>query len=224
MRKTGGAIAIALEPSQHRTSRPMENPGSIAERSIHAVPDLTPAERELQLIDRAKQDPRAFAPLYSTYADMVWRFAMSRLGDPERASDVTSQTFVKAIQSLSKFQPKLQGEGTSFPAWLMIITRNTIIDDQRRHRPTADIENSTHAPKLAAASTPESIAVRRDEQRRVRQAISKLSPKQQRMVELRIAGYSGKEIAELMGMTLNGVRTAHSRAYSKLRDLLADDN
>lgn len=214
MRKRGRAISIALEPNtipvpQHRAPRPT---------SI-----MTPAERELQLIDRAKEDPRAFAPLYDTYADMIWRFAMSRLRDPERAQDATSQTFVKAIQSLPRFKPKLSGEGTSFPAWLMMIARNTIIDEQRKHRPTADIENPTIEPQLRANSTPESIAIQREQQQRVRQAISQLNPRQQRMVELRIAGYSGQEIADIMGISLNGVRTAHSRAYKKLRELLADD-
>lgn len=215
MRKRGGAMSIALEPNTVSVSI-----GDSPAREQHT---MNPAERELQLIERAKQDPRAFAPLYNTYADMVWRFAMSRLGDSERAQDVTSQTFIKAIQSLSRFKPKLQGEGTSFPAWLMMIARNTIIDEQRKHRPTADIANPAIEPQLAASSTPESIAIRREQQQRVRMAISQLSPRQQRMVELRIAGYSGQEIADIMGMTLNGVRTAHSRAYKKLRELLADD-
>lgn len=221
MRKRGGAMSIALEPNSVPVS--IDNRHRAKDSIPREQPVMTPAERELQLIDRAKQDPRAFAPLYNTYADMVWRFAMSRLGDTERAQDITSQTFVKAIQSLPRFKPKLQGEGTSFPAWLMMIARNTIIDEQRRHRPTTDIENPAIESHLKASSTPESIAIRREEQRRVRQAISQLNPKQQRMVELRIAGYSGREIADIMGMTLNGVRTAHSRAYSKLRDLLADD-
>lgn len=215
MRKRGGAISIALEPG----SRPLREPVDIA-REYHA---MTPAERELQQIELAKQDPRAFAPLYDTYADMVWRFAMSRLSNPERAQDVTSQTFVKAIQSLNRFHPKLQGEGTSFPAWLMMIARNTIIDEQRKHRPTSDIQDEAIERSLSGGSSPETISIRREEQLRVRQAITRLSPKQQRMVELRIVGYSGQEIADIMGMSLNGVRTAHSRAYAKLRDLLADD-
>ena len=215
MRKRGGAISIALEPNSV--------PASMERSPAREQQPMTPAERELQLIERAKQDPRAFAPLYDTYADMVWKFAMSRLRDPERAQDVTSQTFVKAIQSLSRFKPKLQGEGTSLPAWLMMIARNTIIDEQRKHRPTADIENPAIESKLRTRSTPESIAIKREEQRRVRTAISQLNPRQQRMVELRIAGYSGQEIADIMGISLNGVRTAHSRAYKKLRELLADD-
>lgn len=222
MRKRGGAISIALEPNSVPAAMDIDHraQGSTLRRKQHSMTD---AERELQLIERAKVDPRAFAPLYDTYADMVWKFAMSRLRDPERAQDVTSQTFVKAIQSLPRFKPKLQGEGTSFPAWLMMITRNTIIDKQRKHRPTADIESPAIAPHLKTSSTPESIAIRREEQQRVRNAISQLNPRQQRMVELRIAGYSGQEIADIMGISLNGVRTAHSRAYKKLRELLADD-
>ena len=215
MRKRGGALSIALEPNTV--------PASIGASPAREQRAMTPAERELQLIERAQKDPHAFSPLYDTYADMIWRFAMSRVRDPERAQDITSQTFVKAIRSLPGFRPKLQGEGTSFPGWLMMIARNTIIDEQRKHRPTADIEHPGIAPQLAVEATPESIAIQRDEQQRVRAAIAQLNPRQQRMVELRIAGYSGQEIADIMGLSLNGVRTAHSRAYKKLRDLLTDD-
>ncbi len=215
MRRPGGAIALALQPKSIRHS--------VAEDVQSGPGAMTPAEQELLHIERAQEDPRAFAPLYDTYADMVWRFAMSRLGDPERARDVTSQAFVKAIQSLPRFHPRLQGDGTSFPAWLLTIARNTILDEQRKHRPAADIQSEHLERTLIGSSSPETSAIRREQQQRVRKAISRLNPQQQRMVELRIAGYSGKEIAEIMGMTLNGVRTAHSRAYSRLRDLLADD-
>lgn len=214
MRKRATATAIALQP--HTI------PVSIGHR-VDPVPVMTPAERELEQIRLAQHDPRAFAPLYDAYADMVWRFAMSRLGDHDRARDATSATFVKAIQGLARFRPKLQGEGTSFPAWLMMIARNTIIDDVRRHRPTTAIDQPGIESQLPANTTPESAALRNEERLRVRQAIAQLSPKQQRLVELRIAGYSGQEIADLMGMTVNGVRTAHSRAYSRLRELLAPD-
>lgn len=184
---------------------------------------MTPGDRELQLIADAQRDPARFAPLYNQYVDMVWRFAMSRLRDPERAKDVTSATFVKAMQSLPRFKPKQQGEGTSFQSWLMMIARNTIIDEQRKHRPTADVHDPAIAPHLAYGSTPESIAIRRDEQERVQRAVAKLSPKQREIVELRAAGFSGQEIADALGMTINGVRTAHHRAYGRLRELLADE-
>ncbi|MCA9835017.1 MAG: sigma-70 family RNA polymerase sigma factor [Thermomicrobiales bacterium] len=212
MHKQRGAVALALEPDS--TTIPWRKPRE------HMV---TPAERELQQIAAAQADPARFAPLYDAYMEQVWRFAMSRLGDPERARDVTSQTFVKAIQSLKSFTPKLQGEGTSFPSWLMMIARNTIIDEQRKQRPTADIQAPELQAHLAATDSPEQHAISRDTQERVRQAIAQLNPRHQRIVQMRIAGYSGAEIAEAMDMTLNGVRTAHSRAYARLRDLLADE-
>lgn len=216
MQKRPGAMAIALETNNGSTSFPTH--------VSHASHLMTSVERELQLIDAAKKDPSAFAPLYDAYAGNVYRFAMSRLGNPERAADVTSQTFVKAIQALPRFKPKLQGEETSLLPWLITIARNVVIDEQRKHRPTADIDSPDLQPHMPSArGTPETIAVRKEEQERVRAAIEQLSPRQRRMVELRIAGYSGKEIAEIMNITLNGVRTAHSRAYSRLRELLAED-
>lgn len=44
-------------------------------------------------IEAARRNPRAFAPLYDAYADLVWRYAMRRLGDPDRAAEITSATF-----------------------------------------------------------------------------------------------------------------------------------
>lgn len=210
MRKLGRSIALDSSAS----------PSPIGRR--HPASMTPEAARELEVIAAARKDPRDFAPLYDAYADQVWRFAMSRLGNRERASDVTSQTFVKAIQALPNFQPKLHGDGTSFRSWLMMIARNAVIDEQRRHRPGTDID----APHLALADArmgPESSAIAADEQQRVRRAISQLSPRQREIVELRIAGYSGKEIAHTLDMSVNGVRTAHHRAYSKLRELLAEE-
>ena len=82
----GSITDLALEPNSLTTSANGQ--------TTEEVRAMTPAEKELQTVERAKRDPRAFAPLYDTYADIIWRFAMSRLGDPERARDVTSQTFV----------------------------------------------------------------------------------------------------------------------------------
>lgn len=69
-------------------------------------------DRDVTQIHAAQRDPRAFGSLYEAYVDMVWRHAMSRRGDIERAGDVTSLTFSKALKG--KPQPEL--EDSSFPA------------------------------------------------------------------------------------------------------------
>lgn len=183
-----------------------------------------PATIELREIERAQDNPADFAPLYERYVDLVWRFAFSRLGDRERAADATAQTFTKALAALPRYEPKRQADGTTFRAWLMMIARNVIVDDQRRHRETTNLD--APAAQLWLTDTrrsPEEHAIASDEQRRVHEALRKLPDKQRTLVELRAQGLTGQEIADVMGMSLAGVRTAHHRAYAKLRDLLAND-
>ncbi len=173
------------------------------------TPQPTAAEIEMEQILLAQRDRQQFEPLYAAYVDQFWKFATSRLGDRDRAPDVTSQTFVKAIQALPTFRPKRIGDQTSFPGWLMMIALNTIIDDQRRQRPVRDISDPAISSQLTASPTPQHIALQHEEPQRVRAAVVRLSPRHQQLIELRAAGFSGEEIAQMMGVSLNGVRTAH---------------
>ena len=56
------------------------------------------------LIAAAQRDRRAFAPLYARYARPIYRFCYRRLGSHEAAEDATSQTFVKALAALDRYQ------------------------------------------------------------------------------------------------------------------------
>lgn len=185
---------------------------------------LTVAEWELAQIERAKKDPAAFAPLYEAYADLVWRYAVRRLGSDERAADATSQVFIKVIAALPKYRPAMRGEQTTFRSWLMMITRNVVIDEARKHRPTADLDAPSAQPWMVdRARLPEDAAIAAEEREAVRRAVAKLPEKQRRIVELRVMGLKAAEIAEMMGMTVAGVRTANHRAYTRLRELLEND-
>jgi RNA polymerase sigma-70 factor (ECF subfamily) len=186
---------------------------------------LAIAEWELAQIELAKKDPAAFAPLYEAYADLVWRYAVKRVGDEERAADATSQVFIKVIAALPKYKPAMRGEHTTFRSWLMLIARNVVIDEVRKHRPTTDLAATSAQPWLVdRARSPEESAIASEESARVRRAVAKLPAKQRRIVELRASGLKGGEIAEVLGMSLAGVRTANHRAYVRLRELLGDQN
>lgn len=187
------------------------------------MPPIVPAREELAWIEAARRDPQAFAPLYEAYVDLVWRYALQRLGDPERAADVTSATFVQAIRALPAFQPRIRGEETTFRSWLMTIARNAVISEWRRDRPASPLATltATDSPNLADRSpTPEEHAIRRDEREEVLAALGRLSPVQRQIVEFRLAGFSAAEIGERLGMSVSAVNTAHFRAYGRLRDLL----
>lgn len=181
------------------------------------------ADRELAAITAAQRDPSAFGPLYEAYADLVWRYAMSRLRSEERAADATSQTFTRAIAALPRFNPERRGDSTTFRSWLMLIARNVVIDDVRRHRPTLDLDDPAAQSRLVASEpSPEAHALANDRQRQILSAFTGLSDQQQKVVRMRLEGASGQEIADELGISANAVKAAHYRGIVRLREILAE--
>lgn len=183
----------------------------------------SPAEVELAHIAAAQRDVAAFAPLYEAYVDLVWRYAMSRLGDPQHAADATSVSFQKALTALPAFTPERRGEFTTFRSWLMTIARNVVIDEARRERPTTALDDpSAQRWLIDTRRGPEDHAIATDERRRIDRALAQLSEIQRQIVELRLIGMKGAEIAALLGMSEPAVKTAYHRACTRLRDLLSE--
>lgn len=62
----------------------------------------------------------------SLYSDQLFRFAMSRVNNQEKAEDLVQDTFVSALKNISGFKGK-----SSEVTWLYSILRNKIIDFYR---------------------------------------------------------------------------------------------
>ncbi len=58
---------------------------------------------EKELIEKAEEDPKAFAILYDKYYNAILSYAYHRTLDMELAKDITSETFLKAFNSISRF-------------------------------------------------------------------------------------------------------------------------
>ena len=173
-------------------------------------------------IAAAQHDARAFAPLYEAYADLVWRYAMRRLGDAERASDVTSITFTRALAALPTFTPRDAPGESGFRSWLMTIARNVTVDEVRGRRPAMSLTDPAWRDRVADhRPSPEIQAIAADERRRMTDAIGRLPETQRQIVEMRLAGHTAAEIVDRLQMSVSAVNTAHFRAMGRLRDLLA---
>ena len=175
--------------------------------------DETPDEPDdAALVAAAKRNRDAFALLYARYLPAVLRFCASRLGDPNDAEDATSHIFAKAMVAL----PSCRDE--AFRGWLFTIARNVIIDTYRRRHPARPLDDVIAITDPAAG--PEEIALAEDERARLRALLVHLSRDQRQVVELRLAGLSGKEIASALQMSIPAVKTHQFRAVARLRDVL----
>ncbi len=170
-----------------------------------------PAIDDADLAERARHDPRAFEELYVTYLDPVYRYCYRRLGNPEQAEDATSQVFLKAYAAIANHR------AGKFRGWLFTIAHNVVIDTYRRQRPVRPLDSIADPPDSKAS--PEELAIASDEGRQLRAMLAELTEDQRNVVELRLAGLTGVEIAEVLGRSHGSVKTIQFRAVARLRSI-----
>jgi len=73
-------------------------------------------------------DPDLFELFYREHVEGVQRFVARRVGDRERAADLTAEIFLAAIESADRYRPR---RGTP-KAWLYGIARVLVAEDRRR--------------------------------------------------------------------------------------------
>jgi RNA polymerase sigma-70 factor (ECF subfamily) len=77
---------------------------------------------EKELVEKAKEDPKAFVMLFDKYYNVILSYAYHRTLDMELAKDITSETFLKAFNSISRFTWR----EINFGAWLYRIATNEV--------------------------------------------------------------------------------------------------
>jgi RNA polymerase sigma-70 factor, ECF subfamily len=180
------------------------------------APDSAPASPEADQRDRD-----VIAALYDRFAGRIHAYALQRLHDPDLAADITGTVFARALAALPSFDHR---DDSAAEGWLLAIARNAIVDHVRADRRLTILDAETYRRHLHVTSPdPASAAVAPDERDRLLAALGHLTATQQRIVLLRVQGWNGVEIAELLGMSHGAVRAAQHRAYGRLRDLLAVD-
>lgn len=168
---------------------------------------------EAVVVARARRDPAAFAPLYRRYYGPVCRFCYLQLGDRDAAEDATSLVFSKALAAL----PRLEYREGSFSGWLFTIARNVVATDRRARRRYAPLEEAVEIED--ADPTPEEAVVEAEARRVLRALLGQLPDAQRQVVELRLAGLTGAEIAGALGKSHAAVRMLQVRAVDRLQAL-----
>ena len=84
-------------------------------------------QSELEIIEKAKVNPRHFSPLYNEYYESIFRYVIKRTNDKDVACDVTSNVFVKAITNISKYEYR----GVPFSSWLFRIAKSEVYQSFR---------------------------------------------------------------------------------------------
>jgi len=174
-------------------------------------------------IEAAKQDPEAFRHLFNKYHDRIYNFVLRRMYYRVLAQDITASAFMKAFKNIKQFQYK----GIPFSAWLYRIAINEINLHHRKRKRTVPLtpERSLH---LAHESRTDDAIIKSEDDaekkkrfKKIHEAIGTLKPKYQNAIALRyFEDKSIREIAEILDLSENTVKTHIHRALHQLRELL----
>lgn len=156
-----------------------------------------------------------FAPLYERYATQIYRFCYRQTGNADLANDLTARIFIRALEKLDRYQVR---SGATFRSWLFAIARNMVADHWRRGKATWSLEGREHS-LIDRDPGPEEVALHRTEMDELRSLLDALPDRQRAIVEFRLAGLTTSEIADALQISIASLKSAQTRAYSRLRDL-----
>lgn len=161
-------------------------------------------------------DADAFARLYDSYVDAIYRFIFFRVGDEPLAEDLTSQVFLKAWEKLANYEMR----GLPFGAWLFRIARNLIADHYRARREVASLD-SDDAVTVAAPDDVHGEVSQKVDMDSLLSKLEHLTEDQRQVLILKfVEGFATEEIAQVMGKNAGAIRALQMRGLQSLAELV----
>jgi RNA polymerase sigma-70 factor, ECF subfamily len=161
----------------------------------------------------ARTDQEAFAAVYRRHFAGIYGYCYRELGSAERAEDATQQVFAQALGSLPRYE-----EQGRFRSWLYAIAYHVI--HAQRGADHLDGSLDDVAEVADPGRSPEEQVLGALDRDALRDAIGHLPRDQRRVVELRVAGLKGREIATELGRSHEAVRMLQHRALDQLASAL----
>ena len=169
-------------------------------------------------------EEKAFLEAFEAYADALFRHALFRVSDRERAYDLTQDTYLKAWDYIVQ-----GGEVQHYKSFLYRILHNLIIDSYRKKRSRSldeMLENEATAAateELLSEGSLWEVEEHLDEEMliaKIRERIPELPEHYRDVLTMRfIDGLSTGEIAETVGVSENVVSVRIHRGVAKLKVL-----
>lgn len=152
-----------------------------------------------------------FGLIYDDFFDKIYRFIYYKTHHKQTAEDLTSKTFIKALEKINSFDSK---KGL-FSSWIYRIARNNVIDYYRTNKKNFDISGIWD---LGESKDFDKTIDDRDKLAQVSRYLKKFKPEQREIIIMRIwDGLSYKEISEIIGKKEGNCKMIFSRTMTKLR-------
>jgi RNA polymerase sigma-70 factor (ECF subfamily) len=167
----------------------------------------------------------AFGVLVRRYQDRLYHSVYRMVDNPDDALDVVQDAFLNAYQNLDSFK----GDSLFF-TWLYRIAVNTAISMKRKQRVLLSIDATRNGESAIDPLDPSELSrpghslEQAEQERRVHQALARLSPEHRAVLVMKdMEGQKYEAMAEVLGVPIGTIRSRLHRARLELRELLEKD-
>jgi RNA polymerase sigma-70 factor, ECF subfamily len=166
------------------------------------------------LVEQAQQGNRdALEELYLLHFDRIYSYLHMSVGNRHDAEDLTTQVFVKMLESIAKFRWR----SAPFSAWLFRIAHNLAMDHFRANKRWQP-EEEVPEPDPGERSAAEEEALESIGRQSMLEMIGKLSHEQQQVLTLKfVFNFSNAEAATILGKTEGAIKSLQHRALASLQ-------
>lgn len=168
------------------------------------------------ILIRAKAgDINAFENILSFYEKAIYNYCLRILKNSQNAKDAAQDTFIKVYTHRQTIDPE-----KNIKTWIFTIATNTIYDflrsKKRKNEISLDEENETISSFKAYYPSEGLVSD-------VDKALEQINPEYKKALLLFYQqGFEYKEIAEILEMPINTVKTHISRGKEQLKEILQE--
>ena len=163
----------------------------------------------------ATGDKVAMQVLFARHHVRVYRFVLRLVRDQTKAEDLISEVFLDVWRQAGKFEAR-----SAVSTWLLAIARYKALSALRR-RPDEELDDETAAAIEDPGDDPETALEKKDKGEILRKCLTALSPEHREIIDLvYYHEKSVEEVAEIVGIPANTVKTRMFYARKRLAELL----
>ena len=189
------------------------------------------SDEELVKLFLRNEDEEVFDELVNRYANKIYGLALRIIHNPSDAEEVVQDVFLTILKKLDRFR-----EESKFSTWLYRIAANEsymlLRVQKRRYENETNLGNYASYDESGAlkgiqlkdwSDRPDDTLLNREGMEIIEKALSELPEHSRIVFHLRdIDGFSNKEVAEILGLSIPAIKSRIHRARLFLRDRLSD--
>jgi len=173
-----------------------------------------PSLDDARLAEYARTDPQAFAELYRRHVRSIYRYHLAHTGNVKDAEDLTSQTFMAALEGIRSFR----GTG-SFAAWLFGIAskKRLMFFRSSGSRPEVPLDAALQTPSPDPGT--DKAAYHRLQLEAVSHALRQISTERaEALILTYFGGLSQAEAGRVLNKSEAAIKMLISRGLQDLRE------